>query len=116
MSRGNARKRFGLIIDKNWLALGVCMSKDFSTKQAYHLQHDIKHYGTLGSPKTANYVYFGKKGTWERFWERGSVKGTGTGTLTGTFRGTSLGTWELRWERGNKRGNLVGNVGTCLGR
>ncbi len=33
-------------------------------------EHDIKHYGTLGSPKIANYVYFGKTSTWERSWER----------------------------------------------
>jgi hypothetical protein len=33
-------------------------------------QHDIKHYGTFGSPKIAKHVHWPQRVTWEREWER----------------------------------------------
>jgi hypothetical protein len=33
-------------------------------------EHDIKHYGTFGSPKIAKHVHFGPKATWECVCER----------------------------------------------
>ena len=33
-------------------------------------KHDIKHYGTFGSPKIAKHVKFDQNSTWERVCER----------------------------------------------
>jgi len=40
------------------------------TFQHLHFEHDIKHYGTFGSPKIAKHVHFDQNSTWEREWER----------------------------------------------
>jgi len=34
------------------------------------MEHDIKHYGTFGSPKIANHVHEDQNWRWEREWER----------------------------------------------
>jgi hypothetical protein len=33
-------------------------------------EHDIKHYGTFGSPKIAKHVHWPQRVMWEREWER----------------------------------------------
>ena len=42
-------------------------------------KHDIKHFGTFGSPKIAKHVHFGPMGTWERVCN-------------------AIGTWECGWK------------------
>ena len=54
------------------------------------IEHDIKHFGTFGSPKIAKHVHFGPMGPWERVRERHWCMGT----YVGTWMGTCLGTWE----------------------
>ena len=53
-------------------------------------EHDIKHFGTFGSPKIAKQVHFGPMGTWERVCERHWY----IRTCLGMWMGTCLGTWE----------------------
>jgi hypothetical protein len=53
------------------------------------LEHDIKHYGTFGSPKIAKHVYFGPKEMWERVcergWDTGNIRGNVHGILSGNM-------------------------------
>ena len=57
-------------------------------------KHDIKHFGTFGSPKIAKHVHFGPMGTWEHVWERVCECHWYMVTCVGTWMGTCLGTWE----------------------
>jgi hypothetical protein len=82
----------------------------------HQVQHDIKHYGTFGSPKIAKHVHLPQNVTWEREGERAwelandHVRVYGNvGTMRGTWLGTSMrGVWTRLW-------NFYGNQGTWLG-
>jgi hypothetical protein len=54
-------------------------------------KHDIKHYGTFGSPKLPKHAHFDQNPTWEREWEHA---------------------WELANAHGIVYGDSIGNVGT----
>ena len=66
------------------------------TFQHLHFEHDIKHYGTFGSPKIAIHVHFDQNSTREREWERAWGRAKSHVYVYG-----NVGTrgWEINWER-----------------